>query len=165
MNFTAEPAVPPPSFTVRPGRAGDRDAVWPLARALATSRVPTREAFNETFDGLLDAPDRLLLVAETAEPPETGAPGEPAIVGYALAFAHRAFHSDGPVVWLEEIVVGPASRALGAGRSLMAAAEAWARDPIGAAYLALATRRAAPFYRALGYQGSATYYKRDLAGR
>jgi GNAT superfamily N-acetyltransferase len=47
------------------------------------------------------------------------------------------------------------------GRALMAAAETWARHR-GAAYIALATRRAAPFYQALAYDESATYFKRPL---
>ena len=58
------------------------------------------------------------------------------------------------------MVAAPARRA-GAGRDLMAAAEAWARTR-AAAYIALATRRAAPFYRSLGYTDSATYFKKPL---
>ena len=46
-------------------------------------------------------------------------------------------------------------------RHLMAAAEDWARAR-GAAYVALATRRAAPFYQALGYEDSAIYFKKPL---
>lgn len=33
----------------------------------------------------------------------------------------------------------------------------------GATYVALATRRAAAFYEALGYEASATYFKRELS--
>ena len=43
----------------------------------------------------------------------------------------------------------------------MTAAEQWARS-IGAAYLALATRRAAAFYAALGYEDSAVYFRNTL---
>jgi len=49
----------------------------------------------------------------------------------------------------------------GTGRALMAAFEAWAAGR-GCALVALATRRAAPFYRALGYEESAAYYRRLL---
>jgi GNAT superfamily N-acetyltransferase len=42
----------------------------------------------------------------------------------------------------------------GVGRALMAAFERWAAGQ-GCALVALATRRAAPFYRALGYEDSA----------
>jgi GNAT superfamily N-acetyltransferase len=41
----------------------------------------------------------------------------------------------------------------------MAAAEAWARRR-GARYVAMATRRAARFYQALGYEDSAVYFKK-----
>lgn len=43
----------------------------------------------------------------------------------------------------------------------MEAAERWAVEQ-GAAYLALATRRAADFYRAIGYSESATFFRKDL---
>ena len=50
-------------------------------------------------------------------------------------------------------------RGAGVGRALMAAAEDWARER-GAAYVALATRRAADFYPALDFEESATYFKK-----
>jgi hypothetical protein len=40
--------------------------------------------------------------------------------------------------------------------------ERWAAER-GAKLVALATRRAAPFYQALGYQESATYFRKLLA--
>jgi hypothetical protein len=40
-------------------------------------------------------------------------------------------------------------------------AEMWAQST-GAAYLALASRRAGPFYLALDYQDSAVFYKKML---
>ena len=43
----------------------------------------------------------------------------------------------------------------------MAAAEDWGRR-CGARYVALANRRAGPFYRALGYEDSAVYFKKTL---
>lgn len=43
----------------------------------------------------------------------------------------------------------------------MAAVETWASEQ-GARFMALATRRAAAFYEALGYDESATYYRRLL---
>jgi hypothetical protein len=44
----------------------------------------------------------------------------------------------------------------------MGYAENWARES-GAAYLALASRRAGPFYLALGYEDSAVFFKKTLA--
>jgi hypothetical protein len=45
----------------------------------------------------------------------------------------------------------------------MRALERWAAVQ-GCALVALATRRAAPFYRAVGYEESATYFRKVLAG-
>jgi hypothetical protein len=44
----------------------------------------------------------------------------------------------------------------------MGYAERWARAS-GAAYLALASRRAGPFYLALGYEDSAVFFRKTLA--
>ena len=44
----------------------------------------------------------------------------------------------------------------------MAAAEQWARERDDIAYMALTTRRAGDFYRAVGYEDSATYFKRPF---
>jgi GNAT superfamily N-acetyltransferase len=138
---------------VRAAQAGDRDQVWPLARDLATSFRLERAAFDGLFGTLLTDPHTLLLVAELPEG---------AITGYLLAFRHPAFHANGPVAWVEEVMVASQSRRTGVGRHLMAAAEQWARSG-GASYLALATRRAASFYRALGYEDSAAYFRKTLA--
>jgi ribosomal protein S18 acetylase RimI-like enzyme len=43
----------------------------------------------------------------------------------------------------------------------LTAFERWAAEQ-GCALVALATRRAAPFYRALGYEDSATYFRKVL---
>jgi GNAT superfamily N-acetyltransferase len=55
-------------------------------------------------------------------------------------------------------------RGRGIGRILMSAFEQWAAAQGCAlvALVALATRRAAPFYRALGYEESATYFRKVL---
>ncbi len=52
-------------------------------------------------------------------------------------------------------------RGRGIGRILMDAFERWAATE-GCALVALATRRAGPFYRALGYEESATYFRKVL---
>ena len=64
---------------------------------------------------------------------------------------------------MEEILVRPEYRGRGAGRALMSAFEQHAADQ-GCALVALATRRAAAFYRALGYQESASYFRKVLGG-
>jgi GNAT superfamily N-acetyltransferase len=67
------------------------------------------------------------------------------------------------VGWVEEVVVRPGNRGGGVGGALMGAFEQWAAAE-GCALVALATRRAAPFYRAVGYEESATYFRKVLAG-
>jgi GNAT superfamily N-acetyltransferase len=137
---------------IRAARRGDSEAAWPLARAFATSFRPERAAFDVTWERLLDASQTLLLVAETAER---------GIVGYLLGNSHLTFHANGPIAWIEELMVDANHRRSGVGRRLMDHAEEWARSG-GAAYLALASRRAGPFYLALGYQESAAYFKKAL---
>ena len=162
-----------PPVRVRPAGPADRDQVWPLARALATSYVVERPAFNRSFASLLADPTALLLIAHHPATPSTpadpsgegtggaGAEGGGEVVGYLLATNHPAFHANGLVAWVEEVMVAEPARGAGVGRQLMAAAEAWARRR-GARYVVLATRRAAPFYRALGYEDSAVYFKKPL---
>lgn len=142
-------ALPP---VTRPARAADAAQVWPLARDFATSFTPEREAFEATWQQLETAPGALLLVAESAS-------GR--IVGYLLAHSHLTFLADGPVAWVEEVMVAQSDRRSGVGRALMSHAETWARDR-GAAYVALASRRAGPFYLALGYEESAVFYRKTL---
>ena len=140
-----------PSRT-RPARLDDGERVWPLARAFATSFTPERAAFDRTWTQLVDVPGTLLLVAEAADG---------GIVGYLLGSSHLTFLANGPVAWVEEVMVDETVRGSGVGRQLMDHAEQWSRSK-GAAYLALASRRAGPFYQALNYENSATFYKKTL---
>lgn len=134
---------------VRPATPDDADAVLVLAAAFATSFAVDPDAFRASFAAVLVDADACLLVAE--------ADGE--VIGYVLGFVHATFYANGPVAWVEEITVDPSKRRRGTGRRLMEALEAWAwaRD---ARLVALATRRAAPFYGAIGYADSATYFRR-----
>ncbi len=144
--------MPDHQVLIRPARIDDDVHVWPLARDFATSFEPQRAAFDSTWAQLVGAPHTLLLVAEA---PEHG------IVGYLLGNSHLTFLANGPVAWVEEVMVDANTRNSGVGRLLMESAEQWAQS-IGAAYLALASRRAGPFYLALNYEDSATFYKKTL---
>jgi GNAT superfamily N-acetyltransferase len=136
--------------TIRDADLKDRDNVWSLARDFATSFELDRACFDTSFDMLLTRPDTLFIVAHT---PRDG------LLGYLLAFSHTTFLANGPVAWVEEIMVAEQVRRTGVGRNLMEAAERWSSSA-GAAYLALATRRAARFYRALGYEESAIFFRK-----
>ncbi|WP_427889282.1 GNAT family N-acetyltransferase [Kribbella sp. GL6] len=146
--------MPDQQISTRPARLDDADQVWPLARAFATSFTPERAAFDTTWPRLVDVPGTLLLVAEN-----TGG----RIVGYLLGNTHLTFLANGPVAWVEELMVDESRRGAGIGRLLMTHAEQWARTQ-NAAYLALASRRAGPFYQALSYKDSATFFKKTLSG-
>ena len=137
---------------VRPAKLADRDLVWPLTHQFATSFAPDRAAFDSAYASLLGRADTFLAVAEL---PTTG------IVGYALASSHLTLFANPPVGWVEELMVSPEWRRVGVGASLMTAVEQWAQDH-GAAYLSLATRRAADFYTAIGYSESATFFRKVL---
>ncbi len=137
---------------VRLAKPTDRATVWPLARDLATSFRLERAAFDASFRALVGAEHALVLVAET---PGVG------VVGYLLAHCHGTFLANGPVAWVEEVMVAPQVRRTGVGRALMARAERWSRT-VGAAYVALASRRAGDFYLALGYEDSAVFYRKML---
>ncbi len=134
---------------IRHAGPGDADDVAALAAELAQSFAFSREGFDASYPALLASDGACLLLAVNGPEP----------AGYLLGFRHLTFYANGPVAWVEEIVVRRDDRGLGIGRALMDEFEQWA-DTRGCALVALATRRAAPFYRALGYEESATYFRK-----
>jgi len=141
---------------IRPATAGDADAVAGLAKGLAQSFTPSRASFDAHYPALLAAGHACLLVAVTGAGDER--------VGYLLGFEHLTFYANGRVAWVEEVFVRNGLRGHGIGRALMTAFERWARER-GCVLVALATRRAAPFYCTLGYEDSATYLRKLLHER
>jgi GNAT superfamily N-acetyltransferase len=139
------------AILIRPAVAGDQLSVFDLAQEFAVSFRPTPDAFARAFGHLIFQDDALLVVADEA--------GRP--VGYLLAFDHHTLFANGRVAWVEEIAVRADRRRQGIGRQLMQAFERWAQAR-GAVLAALATRRAADFYVALGYEASATYFRKAL---
>ena len=124
-----------------------------LVKEFATSFAPERQAFDRSLESLVSEDSASLKVAECA--------GE--IVGYCLGFDHHAFYANGRVPWVEEIMVRADLRRKQVGHALMEAFEALARER-GSRLVGLATRRAAPFYSALGYEESAVFLRKLLAG-
>lgn len=139
------------AVVVRPATVADADDVWILVREFATSFAPERSAFDRVLPQLLARDDTLLLVAES----------DGGLVGYLLASVHPTLFANGPVAWVEEVMVDAQVRRGGAGSALMREAERWAAAS-GAAYVSLATRRASDFYLALGYEDSAVFFKKRL---
>jgi GNAT superfamily N-acetyltransferase len=140
--------------TIRPARPDDRDAVWVLLNALAITFRPDRAAFDPTLDEMLARPDMLVLVADA---PDLG------VVGYLVASSRVSLLANGRAVWVAELITDERVRRSGVGRALMARAEDWSREQ-GAAQVTLATSRAPDFYRALGYDDFATYFRKALVG-
>lgn len=144
--------VPVENLSIRAAQERDLAGLFPIAVEFATSFTPERGAFGRSYRRILAKKDACLLVAEL----EDGL-----IIGYLLGFEHATFFANGSVAWVEEIAVSSSVRRHGIGRSLMMTFEAWA-DSRGARLVALATRRAAPFYSALGYEKSAAYFRKIL---
>jgi GNAT superfamily N-acetyltransferase len=139
---------------IRHAGAGDVDGVAALAAALALSFEFSPAEFRVSYPALLAAEGTCLLVAvDGCEH-----------AGYLLGFRHLTFYANGPVAWVEELVVRDRERGRGIGRALMDAFEDWAAAE-GCTLVALATRRAAPFYRALDYEESATYFRKVLVSQ
>jgi GNAT superfamily N-acetyltransferase len=136
---------------VRQAKAGDADDIARLAAGLAMSFEFSTGSFRENYPALLAEDGACLLLAVDGHES----------IGYLLGFRHLTFYANGPVGWVEEVVVRDQDRSRGIGRALMDAFQRWAAAE-GCTLIALATRRAAPFYRALGYEESAAYFRKVL---
>lgn len=138
-------------YTLRPAGLADANALFSLVEQFATSFQPERSAFAVSLNALLAEENAWLQIAE--------AQGE--VIGYCLGFDHYAFYANGRVAWVEELMVKAEMRRHGVGQSLMNAFEAWAKAR-GSKLVGLATRRAAAFYTAIGYEESATFFRKLL---
>ena len=136
---------------IRQAQARDAEAVFTLAKDFATSFAVEEMAFRATFAKVLCDSRGRLMVAEV----------ENVVVGYVLAFSHDTFYANGRVAWIEEIAVSAKYRRQGIGKSLMKNVEDWAARH-NCKLVALATRRAANFDEAIGYESSATYFRKVI---
>jgi GNAT superfamily N-acetyltransferase len=141
-----------PMAEVRQAGLADADMIAGLAAELAQSFASCRADFDLSYPALLAERDACVLVATQ----------DGGCIGYLLGFCHLTFFANGPVGWVEEVMVRSEHRGRGIGRDLMGAFERWAAAR-ECAMVALATRRAAPFYLALGYQESAAYLRKVLS--
>ena len=144
--------MPGDDVEIRPAKAGDSEQLWPLVKDFAFSYRPERSAFERSFSALLDRSDTLVLVAES---------NAGAVIGYLLGSFHGTFFANGPVAWIEELMVSESVRRLGVASKLMSSAEEWARS-LPTAYVALASRRAGDFYLKIGYEESATHFRKTF---
>ncbi len=138
---------------IRPARAGDAAALVPLLGELGYPADATQAASR--LARVTSDPQAVALVACTAS----------GVCGLATAHAHHALNRDEAAVQLTLLVVASAARGSGAGRCLVAAAEAWARRR-GATRLVVTTAvhraGAHAFYERLGYELTGRRYARPL---
>jgi GNAT superfamily N-acetyltransferase len=136
---------------VRNGLPEDEKAVFALVRDFATSFPVDQLNFSETFSQVLSSAGMYLAVAQSSD----------ALIGYVLGTVHPTFYASGHVAWVEEVMVKESFRKKGVGRLLMGSFEDWAKSR-HCRLIALATRRAAEFYKSLGYAESATYFRKII---
>ena len=137
------------AISIRKATEDDADALFGLAKEIATSFVPERAAFEIALADIISADGANLNVAEV----------NGGIIGYCLGFDHYAFYANGRIAWVEEITVKEPVRRRGVGKVLMENFEEWSSKR-GNRLAALATRRAASFYKSVGYEESATYFRK-----
>jgi N-acetylglutamate synthase-like GNAT family acetyltransferase len=143
--------VPLLDFTIRKASVDDANQLFSLVSQFATSFKPEQASFNICLKELLSDESAWFSVVEYQ--------GE--VIGYCLGFDHYAFYANGRVAWVEEIMVKAEMRRHRVGRRLMGAFEIWAQAR-GSKLVGLATRRAASFYTALGYEESAIFFRKLL---
>ncbi len=136
---------------IREAQSDDRDLLLVLVRKFASSFETRTGSFVKSIEDVLADPNADLLVAERGSSP----------VGYVLAFHHLTFFANGIVTWIEELFVEDEFRGQGIGRELVVMIEQKAKER-DSRLIALATRRAEDFYKAIGYEESATYFRKLL---
>jgi GNAT superfamily N-acetyltransferase len=143
---------------IRRATLADRAHVFTLARAMATTAVVDDVVFAATYAQLLERDDAIVLVAE--DPAENSTEeDDTTIVGYLLGFDHPAFYANGRVSYVEEVAVREDRWGRQIGRRLMDEFEQWAHAR-SSILVTVATRRAGAFYLALGYEETATLFRK-----
>jgi GNAT superfamily N-acetyltransferase len=138
-------------LSIRMATEADADALFLLLRDFAVTFVPERSAFEHSLREILADADANLSVALW----------EGRVVGYCLGYDHYTFYANGRAAFVEELMVREDLRKRGVGRQLLESFERWSLSR-GSKLVGLFTRRAAPFYEAIGYESSGTYFRRLL---
>ena len=135
---------------VRPMTPADAGAVATLSGQLGYPSTPLQ--IQERYRALVDDPDSTVLVATN---------GDGAIVGWVHVFGNHLLESD-PSAEVGGLVVDERVRGTGIGRTLMDAAERWAKER---GYLEVWVRsntirkETHVFYQHLGYEITKSQYK------
>ena len=124
---------------VRRAASADEGALLRLATSFAMSFRVDPGALSQQFEAMLaDSTCALMVATLDAE-----------LVGYVAASIHPTLYANGPVGWIEELMVDDSSREIGVGRLLVASVEQWVSANDGV-MVSLATRRAAGFWSSVG---------------
>jgi N-acetylglutamate synthase-like GNAT family acetyltransferase len=138
--------------TVRDATPSDADDIYRLLSGFVTSHRPDRAVFDDaTFPRIIEAASdgsAEFLVAEQ----------DSRVVGYLLALRMPTLFAGGTVLELLELTVDEPMRGRGTGSALIRAAQEKAREAKDVE-VTVPTRRAAGFYRALGFHESAVHLK------
>ncbi|MFJ3773199.1 GNAT family N-acetyltransferase [Streptomyces sp. NPDC090075] len=141
---------------VRDATPSDADDVYGLLIGFVTSYRPDRAVFGDvTFPRVIEAASdgrAEFLVAEQ----------DACVVGYLLAPRMPTLFAGGTVLELLELTVAEPLRGRGTGSALIRAAQARAREAKDVE-VTVPTRRAADFYRALGFRETAVHLKWSTA--
>ncbi|MCU6797572.1 GNAT family N-acetyltransferase [Paenibacillus sp. WQ 127069] len=140
------------SINYREAVLQDEEELFSLAASLATSYKPNMKDYSTIFKDLLSDRNADIIIAET----------DARLIGYVLVFHHSTFYANGVISWVEELFVIEEFRGKKIGKKLMELVEekAYQRN---SKLVALATRRAGSFYKAIGYDDSAVYFKKTLS--
>lgn len=136
---------------VRPAEVSDADAVFALLQEFAMSYTPDRAAFDANLPQIISSDHQYLVVVED----------DGRVAGYALAAESLTLYANGPTVELIELVVDEPLRGRGFGRALVDAVIAWARER-GCGEVNVPTRRAGDYYRRIGFEETASYFRQRL---
>jgi GNAT superfamily N-acetyltransferase len=138
-------------ISIRRATEADEDALFRLVEEFAVTFVPELSAFEVSLRKVLANEDANLSVAVL----------DGQLVGYCLGFDHYAFYTNGRTSFVEEVMVRENLRKHGVGRQLITCFEQWSISR-GSKLVGLVTRRAAPFYEAIGYESSGTFFRKLL---
>jgi len=138
-------------LSIRRATAADADALFLLVKDFAVTFVPERAAFENSLGEILANADANLSVAVLK--------GQ--VIGYCLGFDRYTFYANGKTSFVEEVMVRQNLRKHGVGKQLIRCFEQWSISR-GSKLVGLFTRRAAPFYEAIGYESAGTFFRRLL---
>lgn len=129
----------------------DAEQVLEIVKKFATSFKTDKEKFYKIYPEIVGDKNISFIVAEE----------DNQIIGYCLSFHHLTFYANGYVSWVEEIMVNENYRSKGVGKKMMEEVERIAKS-MDSKLIGLATRRASNFYEKIGYEESATYFRKLL---